>query len=146
MLSGSISMATGAWIWSPGENGCRSSSMGTTESVCVGDFHHDGRSDLVAGNLGLNYTYTTSRESRFGIYGADFTGNRITDVVLTQEINGTEYPLAGMAPLGTQMYQLALRFPTYGSFADASVGQLFSAAKLQQAIHYQTDTFASVYL
>ena len=115
-------------------------------SLAVGDFDHDGRPDLVAGNLGLNYTYTTSRESRFGIYGADFTGNRITNVVLTQEINGTEYPLAGMAPLGMEMYQLALRFPTYGSFADASVRQLFSAAQLQQAIHYQTDTFASVYL
>lgn len=115
-------------------------------SLAVGDFDHDGRPDLVAGNLGLNYTYTTSRESRFGIYGADFTGNRITDVVLTQEINGTEYPLAGMAPLGMEMYQLALRFPTYGSFADASVRQLFSAAQLQQATHYQMDTFASVYL
>jgi hypothetical protein len=115
-------------------------------SLAVGDFDHDGRPDLVAGNLGLNYTYTTSRDSRFGIYGADFTGNRTTDVVLTQETNGTEYPFAGMAPLGLTLYQLAARFPTYGSFADASVGQLFSSAQLQQAIHYQADTFASVYL
>ena len=115
-------------------------------SLAVGDFDHDGRADLIAGNLGLNYTYTTSNESRFGIYAGDFTGNRTTDVVLTQELNGIEYPLAGMAPLGQEIYPLALRFPTYGSFAAASVRQLFSPSQLQRAVHYQTDTFASVYL
>src|SRR5438094_6709052 len=60
-------------------------------SLAAGDFNHDGRPDLVAGNLGLNYSYTTSPQGRFGIYAADFTGNRTTDIVLTQEIDGTEY-------------------------------------------------------
>ncbi|MDP9178753.1 MAG: hypothetical protein M3O61_13805, partial [Gemmatimonadota bacterium] len=106
----------------------------------------DGRPDLVAGNLGLNHTYTTSKESRFGMYAGDFTGNRTTDIVLTQEINGTEYPYAGLAPLGREMYSLAVRFPTYGSFAQASVAQVLSPAQQQHAVHYQTDTFASVYL
>jgi hypothetical protein len=48
--------------------------------------------------------------------------------------------------LGWQIYQLAIRFPTYGSFADVSVDRAFSHAQLQQSLHYQTDTFASVYL
>jgi hypothetical protein len=41
---------------------------------------------------------------------------------------------------------LALRFPTYAAFADAAIPQMFSASQLQQALHYQADTFASVYL
>ena len=115
-------------------------------SLATGDFDHDGRPDLVAGNLGLNYTYTTSHESKFGVYAADFTGSRNSDIVLTQEKDGTEYPFAGMDPLGRELYQLALKFPTYGSFAEASVSRLFGPAQLKQALHYQTDTFASVYL
>jgi hypothetical protein len=115
-------------------------------SLAAGDFDKNGRLDLVAGNLGLNYTYSASKQSKFGVYAGDFTGNRTTDVVLTQEVNGTEVPLAGMVPLGREVYPLALRFPTYGSFADASVQQAFSSAQLQKALHYQADTFTSVYL
>jgi len=115
-------------------------------SLATGDFNNDGRPDLVAGNLGLNYTYTTSQRSKFGVYAADFTGNRTTDIVLTQEINGTDYPLFGLAPLGREIYPLAVRFPSYASFATASVERLFGAPQLRRALHYQTDTFASVYL
>ena len=51
-----------------------------------------------------------------------------------------------MASLGQAIYTLGIRFPTYGSFAAVPIGQAFSSAQLQQALHYQTDTFASVYL
>jgi hypothetical protein len=114
--------------------------------LAVDDFDGDGRPDLIAGNLGTNYAYSTSETSKFGVYAADFTGNRTTNIVLTQEIGGTEYPLAGLAPLGREIYPLGIRFPTYGSFAEASINQLFTPTQLQQALHYQTDTFASVYL
>jgi enediyne biosynthesis protein E4 len=115
-------------------------------SLIAGDFNHDGRPDLVAGNLGLNYSYTTASQSRFGIYALDFTGNRTTDIVLTQEVNGTEYPFYGLATLGPPIYPLAVRFPTYAAFSDAPIPQMFGPAQLQQALHYQVDTFASVYL
>ncbi len=115
-------------------------------SLVTGDFDKDGRPDLVAGNLGLNYSYTTSKESRFGVYAYNFTGNRTTDVVLTQQLDGKEYPLSGMAPLGREIYPTALRFPTYGAFARASVTDLFGAGQLQQSLHYEADTFASIYL
>lgn len=120
--------------------------VGWWNSLAVGDFDHDGRPDLVVGNLGLNYSYTTSRESRFGIYGGDMTGSRNADIVLTQEKDGVDYPIAGMVPLGRDLYTLGLRFPTYGSFANASIAQLFTPAQRTQAVHYQADTFASAYL
>ena len=45
-------------------------------SLAVGDFDHDGRPDLVVDNLGLNYTSTTSKDNKFGIYAAHFTATR----------------------------------------------------------------------
>jgi len=115
-------------------------------SLATADWNHDGHPDLVAGNLGLNYTYTSSQRSRFGVYAADFTGHRTTDIVLTQEINGTEYPVWGLAQLGQPIYPLAIMFPSYAAFSEASIPQMFGASQLQQAVHYQTDTLASVYL
>ena len=115
-------------------------------SLATGDFNGDGRPDLVAGNLGLNYTYTTADTSRFGVYATDFTGNRTVDVVLTQQVGGIEYPVFGLARLGPSIYPLAVRFPDYASFSVAAIPQLFGATAMQRAVHYQTDTFASVYL
>jgi hypothetical protein len=115
-------------------------------SLAAGDFDNDGRPDLVAGNLGLNYSYTTSKDNKFGVYANSFTGNQTTDIVLTQRMNGTEYPIAGMAPLGREIYSTGVSFPTYGSFAQASLRALFGAAPLQRSLHYEADTFASIYL
>jgi enediyne biosynthesis protein E4 len=121
-------------------------SRGWWYSVAAADFDGDGDPDLVAGNLGLNYSYKTSADRKFGVYANNFTGNQTTDIVLTQTIAGTEYSLAGLAPLGREIYSTAVKFPTYGSFARASVRQLFSAEELERALHYEVDTFASVYL
>jgi len=121
-------------------------SRGWWYSLASGDFNQDGHPDLVAGNLGLNYSYTTSKESKFGIYAADFTGSQTTHIVLTQETAGTEYPFFGLATLGQQIYPLRLKFPTYASFADAPIQRAFTPSELQQALHYQADTFASAYL
>ena len=119
---------------------------GWWNSIATGDFDNDGRPDIIVGNLGLNYSYTTSRDSTFGIYAGDFSGSRTTDIILAQKIDGKEYPFAGLAALGQAMYMLPSRFPTYASFAEATVSEILSPSQLQHALHYQADTFASLYL
>src|SRR5258705_290263 len=117
-------------------------------SLSAADLNHDGHPDLVAGNLGLNFAYTTSPASRFGIYAGDFTSDNRTDIVLTQEIGGKEYPVMGRAKLGPTIYPIALKFPSYAGFASQSVTELFGPSQLggDHALHYQMDTFASLYL
>ena len=115
-------------------------------SLAAADFNHDGRPDLVAGNMGLNFMYQTSAQNPFGLYAADFTGNHSTDIVLTQRSDGKGYPFFGRALLGAAIYPVALRVPQYSTFAGATVDQLFGADALKRALHYQADTFASLYL
>ncbi len=115
-------------------------------SLATGDFDGDGRPDIVAGNMGLNYTYTTSKDTTFEVYANNFTGNQTTDVVLAERFNGASYPLAGLAPLGQDVYTTGIRFPTFGTFAAATMEQLLGSQALKQALHYEVDTFASVFV
>jgi hypothetical protein len=115
-------------------------------SLAVGDFDNDHRPDVVAGNLGLNYSYRVSRDTTFGMYAGKFAGNQTSEVILTQGVDGKEYPLASLSQLGREIYQLGISFPTSGSFSTAPLGQVLGSAQLAQALHYQADTFASVYL
>ena len=115
-------------------------------SLASGDFNHDGRPDLIAGNQGLNFYYAPGPHSRVGVYAGDFSGDRNTDVVLTSDSAGKETALFGRAKLGPVIYPAAVRFPTYAGFAGATVQDLFGAAQLQRALHYEADTFASLYL
>src|SRR5260370_11373598 len=115
-------------------------------SLAAGDFNHDGRVDHIAGNLGSNYTYTTSDTSKFGVYAADFTGSGNTSIVLTKQMGGQDYAVSSLEALGRAIYTLGIRFPTYAAFSNASISQMFSPTQLQRALHYETDTFASLYL
>lgn len=115
-------------------------------SIATGDFDRDGDADIVLGNRGLNTAYTTSPTSRFGVYASDFTDNRTTEIVLTKEIDGVEYPFFGIAKLGPAIYTLGALFNSYREFAEAPIRRMFTTQQLAQAVHYQVDTFANIYL
>ena len=51
-----------------------------------------------------------------------------------------------MVPFGRELYQLAIRYPTYASFSTATMAQLFGQPVLDRALHLQVDGFASVVL
>ena len=115
-------------------------------SLAAADFNHDGRPDIIAGNFGRNHTFSTSPTGRLGVYAGDFTGNGRTDVLLTQEVAGKEFPLFGLATIGENIYTLGLQFPSYAGFATADIDRVLGASVKARSLHYQVDTFASLYL
>lgn len=119
---------------------------GWWNSIEAGDFNNNGSIDLVAGNLGFNFSFTTGEESKFGVYAFDFNDNWIVEPVLVQEMSGEEYPYFGLAKLGGVIEQVSYRYNRFDEFSKASVRQIFDRSNLDEALYYQADTFASMYL
>lgn len=133
-------------------------------SLATADLNGNGYPDFVAGNLGLNHTFTTSTDDPFGLYAADFNNNRQMDNFFTKRYNQTKrdeskrsglfssaqrsendraYPFFGLAKYGMQHHQLMQRYRSFEIFADLDMEDIFSQDQLDQAFRFEADTFAS---
>ena len=119
--------------------------VGWWNSITAADFDRDGDTDLVVGNLGLNYKYQASKEAPFEIYATDFDDDGSIDIVLGYYEKGDLYPLRGRECSSNQMPFIKEKFPTYGSFAQATLQQVYDLSKLERAIHYRAVNFSSSY-
>jgi hypothetical protein len=120
-------------------------STGWYYQVVAEDFDNDGDEDLVVGNFGLNYKYKASQDAPFEIYYDDFDDNGQHDIVLSYYEHGEMYPVRGRSCSSQQMPIISEQFPTFESFGDASLRDIYGEG-LDQAVHYQAFTFASAYL
>jgi len=111
----------------------------------VGDFNHDGRPDLRRRQSRLESHVHHVPDSRFGIWAGSFTGNQQTDIVLTEGRRAatTQWRVsshwARRSIRSRCSSRASRRFPPRH-------GQIFRPAQLKRALHYETDTFASLYL
>lgn len=120
--------------------------VGWWYSLEKGDFDGDGDQDLIAGNLGLNSNYKSSKTDPLEVYARDFDGNRSLDAILAVKKEDGSYPIKGMRALGEQMPRLMRKFQSFESYGNASLSEMVGEEKLDQAMHYMVDTFASSYI
>ena len=121
---------------------------GTTgwwNTISQNDLDGDGDQDFIVGNLGQNYKFKASSEKPFHIYSADFDGNQSMDIVLAIYDGDNEVPVRGRQCSSEQMPFVAQKFPSYNSFADAKVDDIFGD-NLEKALHYEAKMFESVIL
>ena len=118
---------------------------GWWRSVHAADLDADGTTDLIAGNLGLNSRLQATPDEPARLYLNDFDENGQPDPILTHFRNRTSYPHAGRDALLQQIPSLKEQFPTYESFGDSQVEDIFSASTLRDATVRTARTFASVY-
>ncbi|HEX7468198.1 MAG TPA: FG-GAP-like repeat-containing protein, partial [Methanobacterium sp.] len=115
-------------------------------SIEGADFDNDGDIDLVAGNLGLNFRYKASSDKTFDVYAGDFNNNGNSDIVLSYFQDEKQFPLGSRKSIVDQNPWVAMKFPTYKSFAEATVSDIYTKKVLNKSLHLQAETFASCYL
>lgn len=113
------------------------STEGIWFSLASGDIDNDGDIDFVAGNLGTNSKFKASVEKPFNIYGNDFDENGSYDLVLSSYEGDKNYPVRGKECSSQQIPSLSEKFPTYKSFAESDMNQLYGG-KLDEALHLTT--------
>lgn len=112
----------------------------------MADFDGDGDNDFIVGNLGLNSQLRASKAEPLRLVFADFDGNSSIDPILTQFIQGVEYPFPSRDELLDQMYNLRSKFTTYESYADAKLNNIFDKDQLSKASNLQATELRTLYL
>ncbi|RZV56176.1 MAG: VCBS repeat-containing protein, partial [Flavobacteriaceae bacterium] len=121
-------------------------STGWWFSIQEGDFDEDGDMDYIAGNLGLNYKYKANQKESFDIYYNDFDRSGTSDIVLSYFNGGKKYPLRGRECSSQQMPGIKKKFEDYASFSTATLEDVYTEEYLEESLHYQITSFASIYL
>ncbi len=123
-----------------------SQTTGMWHAIEATDFDQDGDIDFFVGNLGLNNKFKKSEDIGFHLYCDDFDQNGINDIVLGKEKNGELLPVRGRECSSEQMPFIAEKFPTYHDFALASLEDIYTPEKLENAQHFEINMMESVYL
>jgi hypothetical protein len=102
--------------------------------------------DYVIGNLGLNSQIKVSVAEPATIYAKDFDNNGSIDAVMCYYIQGNSYPFYAKDDLQDQMPFIEKKYPTYESYANQKITDIFSADELKDALTLKASVFESCYL
>ncbi|HEY4245636.1 MAG TPA: VCBS repeat-containing protein [Lacunisphaera sp.] len=103
---------------------------GWWSAITVADVNGDGRPDLVVGNVGLNTKYHASAAEPTVLFAGDFDGRGKQELIEAQYEGGKLYPVRGRSKLAYSFPWLPKKFPTYKSFSQATVEDVFGADHL----------------
>jgi hypothetical protein len=115
-------------------------------SINEGDFDNDGDMDYLVGNLGLNYKYKANKEETFDIYVNDFDKNKSNDIVLSYYNEGEKFPVRGRECSSQQIPAIKKKFKNYETYSNATLVDIYTEQDLSASLHYQVNSFASVFL
>ncbi|MDP4221814.1 MAG: VCBS repeat-containing protein [Bacteroidota bacterium] len=117
--------ATRSWFEEPEE--------GFWNKVEAADFDHDGNIDLVAGNFGTNSQLKSSVSEPVTLTYKDFDNNGSVDPIITYFIQGQSYPFPSRNEILNQISSLRIKFPTYESYSEARLTDMFTPENLKTA-------------
>lgn len=108
---------------------------GWWNTLSVSDLNNDRKPDIVAGNFGLNSQFRATEHEPVEVYFSDFDNNGSVDPILTTFIQGKRYPYLTRDEMLEQLGYLRSRFPSYSSFANVTLQEIFKPEQLANAKH-----------
>ena len=111
----------------------------------LADMDGDGDLDLIAGNWGLNSAIKVSESEPAVMFYNDFDNNGSVDPLICYYIQGKSYPMASRDEMTDQMVSLRQKFPTYDSYATATIEDVLSPEQLKSAKQLTANYFETTY-
>lgn len=120
---------------------------GLWQSIYPYDIDHDGDTDYLLGNWGLNSRLHASADAPMRMYHSDFDQNGRHEAIIAIQRGGEYYTPFGLEELTTQLGTgIRKGYPTYASFAGKSIGEILGKDALERATLQRVHTLASGYL
>ncbi|RYZ62923.1 MAG: RNA-binding protein [Chitinophagaceae bacterium] len=125
--------------------------LGWWNSLTAGDFDNDGDIDYVAGNLGLNSSYTATAAEPMTLLAKDIDNNGSLDAMVfcymkAEDGSRKPFPMHAKDDLTGQLIAVRKLFPTYTSYGKATLTDLWPEKAQQGAIKKMANFMASAYL
>ncbi len=124
---------------------------GWWNTITAGDFNHDGKTDYIVGNTGLNTFYKASEKYPVYITAKDFDTNGSYDAfpsLFLKDVNGIpqEFPAQTRDDIVKQMISMRVKFQNYKSYATAMMDSVITPEMRKGALRLKVNTLQSCYL
>jgi hypothetical protein len=124
---------------------------GWWNSLSSGDFDNDGDIDYVAGNLGLNSSYTASADEPMTLLAKDLDNNGSLDAMvfcyMKAEDGGRKpFPMHAKDDLTGQLISIRKAYPTYTSYGMATMDDLWKEKDRQGAVKKTANYLQSAFI
>ena len=107
--------------------------QGLWNGIAGADVDNDGDIDYAVTNLGLNTKYHASKKKPFTMFYGDMDGSGKKRLIEAEYEGDKWYPVRGKSCSTLAMPSLKNKFPDFGSFAIATLEEIYPPAKLEDS-------------
>jgi enediyne biosynthesis protein E4 len=117
---------------------------GYWQTIIPADINKDGKTDLVLGNLGENFSLHTDMEHPLKLWYGDFDNNGRIDKILTKTIDRKDKTVFMKREIQQELPMLKRQNLRHAVFAEKTIQELFDNGMLQKASVKTVNCFSSV--